>query len=176
MRRQVPAALVVLSALAAATLGCREGLKPVPAENTCPTLPGFCGTVTFHGTVPDSTDWVRVVAYALVPRTATELFGFAGFSEPIPTASDSAFYTCCLLPLGPGTYEWVLVAWKKAGELDTMTAVDLLREIGSYRDPSDSTRLAAVTIVPGRGTSGVDIRADFSRMRSVSDFFPPAAR
>lgn len=171
-RATVPAA--VLAILLCGIQACNDGLKPEPTTRDCPV--GICGTVRFAGAVPDSTDYVRVVVYANVPTTPAELFSFAGFSDPLPLGVDSAFYTCCLTPLQPGTYRWVLVLWKKAGVLDPTTALDLLRETGSYRNPSDTTQLGAVAVTSGTGTPGIDIVTDFRRMRSISDFFPPGSR
>jgi hypothetical protein len=154
-------------------LACDGGLKPEPASTDCRV--GICGTVHFRGALPDSTDYVRVVVYAFVPRTALELTAFAGFSDPLPVGADSAFYTCCITRLPPGPYGWVLVVWKKVGALDVNTAPALLREAGAYLDPADSTSFGTVVVPASGGVGGIDMVADFGRMRSISDFFPPAA-
>lgn len=170
MRFRVAAAVVVPLAL-----GCDGGLKPEIASTNCPT--GICGTVHFRGVVPESTEYVRVVVYAFVPRTANELTAFAGFSDVLPIGADSAFYACCITRLPPGPYGWVLVVWKKKSValLDVTNAAALLREMGSYRDPADSTRFGTVAVPSGGGVGGIDIIADYGRMHSISDFFPPAA-
>jgi hypothetical protein len=168
MRFRAAATLLVLLAL-----GCDAGLKPEPTSAYCPA--GICGVVHFHGVVPDSTDYVRVVVYASVPRTLTELTTFAGFSDALPLHADSAFYNCCITRLPPGAYGWVLVVWKKVGALDATTAPALLREIGSYLDPADSTRFGTVVVPDGGGARGITIAADYSRMHSISDYFPPAS-
>ncbi len=165
MRFRAAAAL-----LASLVLACDGGLKPEPATTNCPA--GVCGVVHFRGAVPDSTDYVRVVVYAFVPTTAAELTAFAGFSDPLPLGGDSAFYSCCITPLQPGTYGWILVVWKKLGVLDVTTAPDLLREAGIYFDPSDSTRFGTVAVPANGGVGGIDMVADFGKMRSISDFFP----
>lgn len=162
-------AVAVLIPLA---LGCDGGLKPETASTNCPA--GICGSIHFRGAVPDSTDYVRVVVYAFVPRTATELTAFAGFSDPLPLGADSAFYSCCITRLPPGPYGWVLVVWKKVGTLDVTTAPALLREMGAYLDPTDTTRFGTVVVPSGGGAGGVNIVADYGRMRSISDFFPTA--
>lgn len=163
------AALLVAAFMA----GCGGGLEPEPASTACPS--GICGTVRFRGAVPDSTDYVRVVVYRTLPTTPGELILFAGFSDPLPLGVDSAFYTCCVSLLSPATYAWVLVVWKKLGTLDFATAPALLREIGSYRDPADTSLLGSVTVPSTGGAPRIDIIADFGKMRSISDFFPPAA-
>jgi hypothetical protein len=160
--------------LALCALGCDAGLKPEVASTNCPS--GICGVVRFRGAVPDSTDYVRIIVYDSVPRSLPDLIAFAGFSDPLPLGADSARYTCCITPLAPGSYAWVLAVWKKVGPLDVNSAPDLLRELGSYLDPADTTMLGAVVVPPGGGVGGIDIVADFGRMHSLSDFFPAARR
>ena len=167
MRLPVPAAVLLLCAL-----GCDAGLHPEVPTTACAT--GICGVVHFRGAVPDSTDYVRVAVYQSLPDSLDQLLSFAGFSDPLPLGPDSAIYRCCITPLAPGSYAWVLVVWKQLGPLDATTAPALLRVAGSYLDPADSTRLGTVS-VDGGGAGGIDIVADFGKMRSISDFFPPGA-
>jgi len=164
------AAAIVLTPLA---LRCDAGLKPEIASTNCPV--GICGTVHFRGAVPDSTDYVRVLVYASVPTTLAQLTSFVGFSDPLPLGADSAFYSCCITRLPPGRYGWVLVVWKKVGILDVTTAAALLREAGAYLDPADSARFGSVLVPSSTGAGGVDMVADFGKMRSISDFFPTAS-
>jgi hypothetical protein len=154
-------------------LSCDGGLRPEIASTNCPT--GICGIVHFRGAVPDSTDYVRVVVYAFVPRTANELTSFAGFSDPLPLRADSTFYSCCITRLPPGPYGWVLVVWKRVGTLDVSTAPALLREIGTYRSPADTTVFGSVVVSDNNGVGGINIVADYGKMHSISDYFPPAA-
>ena len=156
-------------------LGCDGGLQPEYASTYCPT--GICGTIHFSGAVPDSTEWVRVVVYAAVPESASQLTAFAGFSDPLPLGVDSALYACCVVSLPPGSYGWVLVVWKKLSDsaLTVTTAADQLREIGAYPNPADTTQFGVVTVPGGGGTGGIDMVADYGKMRSISDFFPTAA-
>ncbi len=167
-------ASVTAAPLLTLLVACDAGLKPEPASANCAT--GICGVVRFRGAVPDSTDYVRVVVYAFVPTSAAELTAFAGFSDPLPLGGDSAFYSCCVLPLPPGQYGWVLVVWKKQSDsaLSVTTAPALLREAGIYYDPADSTKFGTVVVSAGGGVGGVDMVADFGKMRSISDFFPAA--
>ena len=168
MRSQAAAALL---ALVAAT--CDGGLKPEPSTSYCGA--GICGTVHFIGAVPDSTDWVRVVVYAAVPDSIGQLTQFAGFSDALPPAADTAPYACCITQLAPGAYGWVLVVWKKVGILTTSSAPALLREGGASLDPSVTTRFGAGVGPPTSGASGIDMVADYGHMRRISDFFPAAA-
>ena len=164
---------VAAAALFPLVLSCDGGLQPETATTNCPV--GICGMVHFRGAVPDSTDYVRVVVYAAMPRTLADLVSFAGFSDPLPLGADSTFYQCCILRLAPGPYSWVLVVWKKVGVLDVNTAPALLREMGAYLDPADTTRFGTVVVPNGGGTGGVNIVADFGKMRSITDFFPTGA-
>jgi hypothetical protein len=171
-RRIGRAAGIVAALLAPLALACDGGLKPEPANANCPS--GICGVVHFRGAVPDSTQWVRVVVYATIPTNVNQLISFAGFSDVLPRGADSAFYSCCLTSLPSGTYRWVLIVWQKIGALDVVSAPDLLREIGAYQDPADTTQFGTVVVPPGGGVGGIDMVADYGKMRSISDFFPPA--
>lgn len=156
-------------------LGCNEGLAPRQTPTTCPSgFVGICGTVTFRGTVPDSTAAVFVVAYVKFPTTQDDLFLFQPFPSPPPLPLDSVttsrkqFY---LLPLPSGSYAWVLAAWLKVGILGPTNADSLLREAGYYRDPSDPTKPGTV-VVSGTGTDSIDFVVDFTNMHPVSYYFP----
>ena len=130
-------------------LSCDGGLAPQVASTTCPV--GICGVVHFRGAVPDSTDYVRVVVYDSIPRTLTQVSSFAGLSDPLPLGPDSTRYTCCITPLPPGSYAWVLVVWKKVGPLDVNSAPALLEEAGSYLNPADTAQLGVVTVSASSG-------------------------
>jgi hypothetical protein len=155
-------------------LGCDEGLTPRPTPAACP--PGFvgiCGTVTFRGAVPDSTDAVYVVVYASFPTTQDDLFLFLPAPPPrLPLdsvgTSGGQHYQ---LALPSGSYAWVLAAWKKVGLISPANADSLLREAGYYRDPSDTTKPGTV-VVSGAGTDHIDFVVDFTNMHPVSFYFP----
>lgn len=168
MPRLLRSLLCLLSAGVA--IACNEGLKP---QAICP--PGFqgvCGTVTFRGALPDSTDVVYVVAYATFPQSQSDLFNF----QPLPPPTlrlDSAARAIgqpYALPLPNGTYHWVLAAWKKLGALSQQNADSLLREAGYYRNPADTTQ-PGVVVVNGAAT-GIDFVVDFTNMHPVSYYFP----
>lgn len=157
-------------AVACTALACDGGLAPQPV---CP--PGFigvCGTVTFRGALPDSTDVVYIVAYATFPTTQNDLFTFQPSSPPklLLDSAARAVPQSYTLQLPPGTYQWVLAAWKKQGALSPQNADSLLREAGFYRDPTDTTK-AGVIIVSGT-TTRVDFLVDFTNMHPVSYYFP----
>jgi hypothetical protein len=149
---------------------CNEGLQP---QTVCPAgFQGICGSVTFRGALPESTDVVYVVAYATFPQSQNDLFSF----QPLPPPTlglDSAARTRSqpyALPLPNGTYHWVLAAWKKQGALSQQNADTLLREAGFYKNSSDTTR-AGVVVVNG-ATTGIDFVVDFTNMHPVSYYFP----
>ena len=158
------------------TLTCNDGLQPLAAPTACPRdLVGICGTVTFRGAVPESTDAVFIVAYPQFPRSRNDLFSFqpALPLQPLPLAGPpgpppSTFYT---VTLPNGRYEWVLAVWKKLGTITVANADSLLREAGSYRDRADTTRFGVV-VVNGTGTDSINIVVDFRNMHPVSFYFP----
>lgn len=155
---------------AGAAAACNEGLTP---QTVCPAgFQGICGSVTFRGALPESTDVVYVVAYATFPQSQNDLFSF----QPLPPPTlglDSAARTRAqpyALPLPNGTYHWVLAAWKKQGALSQQNADSLLREAGYYKNPADTTQ-AGVVVVNGAAT-GIDFVVDFTNMHPVSYYFP----
>ncbi|MGH7538803.1 MAG: hypothetical protein ACREMF_09225 [Gemmatimonadales bacterium] len=171
----------VRSALLVAVLSgaaCDDGLTPRPRPTTCPTgFVGLCGTVTFRGALPESTDAVFIVAYATFPTSQSELFDFQPVPPPMllldsAARADSQPY---LLPLPSGTYEWVLAAWKKQGTLTPANADSLLREAGFFRDPADTTQPGSVD-VSGTGRDSINFVVDFTNMHPVSFYFPAAAQ
>ncbi len=173
MSRTALRATLTLGAL----LACDGGLAPTPQSGGCP--PGFtgvCGTVTFRGAVPDSTQVVYVVAYAQFPQTTTDLLTFTPLSPPVldlpGTPADTI--TTYRLPLPAGQYEWILAVWKKVGVLTLQNADSLLREAGYYRDRGNPA-LPGVVNVSG-GLDSIDFVVDFGNMHPVSFYFPPAAR
>lgn len=161
----------------AATLACDGGLAPVAESGVCP--PGFsgaCGTVTFRGAVPESTQVVYVVAYARFPQNTTDLLTFAPLSPPVLDlrglpADTIATYQ---LQLPPGRYEWILAVWKKVGVLTLTNADSLLREAGYYRNPSNAAQPGVVDVMGG--LDSIDFIVDFGNMHPVSFYFPAAVR
>jgi hypothetical protein len=146
-------------------LACDEGLKP--------KVNGIRGTVTFRGALPESTDFVYIVAYQDLPKSQGDLFSFKPFPPPtlfLDSAARAAPQPYAL-PLPNGTYHWVLAAWKKQGALSAQTADSLLREAGYYRNPADTTQIGVVEV--NGVTTGVDFVVDFTNMHPVSYYFPP---
>ncbi len=166
-----PLGLLLLST----ALACNDGLQPRAGahEHPCPSsFQGVCGTVTFRGALPESTDVVYVVAYKTFPKTVNDLFTFTPLPPPTLFLDDASragpqAYTI-LLP--DTTYEWIIAAWKKRGTLSPQNADSLLREAGYYRDPADTSK-PGVVVVNGK-TAGVDFVVDFTNMHPVSFYFP----
>ena len=166
-----------LASTVSALLACDAGLAPVAESGGCP--PGFsgaCGTVTFRGAIPESTQVVYVVAYAQFPQSSTDLLTFAPLSPPVLDLPGSPSDTIATyrLPLPADRYEWILAVWKKVGMLTLANADSLLREAGYYRDPANDTLPGVVNVLGG--VDSIDLIVDFANMHPVSFYFPPAAR
>jgi hypothetical protein len=161
---------IALVAVAAA-LACNNGLQPAPEATTCPAgFRGICGTVTFRGSVPDSTQAVFIVAFDTFPRSQNELFTFQpALPAPLALGTVRDFYT---VPLPDGRYEWVVAVWQKVGTLTPQSARSLLAETGFFRDSSDTTK-RGVVVVNGTGTDHVDFVIDFTNLHPVCTYFPP---
>ncbi|MGH7613207.1 MAG: hypothetical protein ACREMW_04060 [Gemmatimonadales bacterium] len=168
-----------LVAAGLALLSCDAGLAPHAAATACPAgFVGVCGTVTFKGALPESTDAVYVVAFPTFPRSRADLFTFKPFPPMAGLALDSAaraqpqFYS---VPLPEGRYEWVVAAWLKQG-FTVDNADSTLREAGYYRGGGDTTSNGSgIVQVSGTGVDSVDFVVDFTNMHPVSFYFPPLA-
>ena len=159
-----------------ATFACDGGLQPAAEPTSCPAgFVGICGTVRFQGPVPANTHYVLIVAFENFPQSSGDLFTFKPPLPPqLPHGDTVAFY---MLPLEPGTYDWVLAVWKEVGTLTIETADSLLREAGFYRDPLDTLRAVPVVVPAGASADSIDFVVDYTNMHPVSFWFPaPAAR
>lgn len=173
-RRALPATLVL-----AAFVACDGGLEPARDSGACPSgFVGACGTVTFRGALPESTQVVYVVAYAHFPQSTSDLLLFQPLSPPVldlPTAPGDSTATY-QIGLPAGHYEWLLAVWKKIGPLSIDSADALLRDAGYYRNPSNPALPGALDIASGRGRDSVDFVVDFGNMHPISFYFPPSRR
>jgi hypothetical protein len=153
-------------------LACNGGLDPLATPTTCP--PGqveICGTITFRGTVPDSTQAVYVVAYHTFPRSRDSLFNFQPpllELQRLPLDRTSAFYA---IPVTTGRYEWIAAVWVKQG-FTLANADTTLRETGYYRDPADSTQ-PGVVMVTAQGADSIDFVVDFAQMHAPCSYYAP---
>jgi len=160
----------------AAAIACDGGLAPSPATGACPAgFTGACGTVTFRGAIPESTQVVYVVAYQQFPQSTGDLLLFQPLAPPVldlPSgpADTTATYQ---LALPAGRYEWVLAVWKKIGTLTLSNADSLLREAGFYRNPANPAQPGVLDIAGPRDS--VDFVVDFGNMHPVSFYFPASS-
>ncbi|HUL02646.1 MAG TPA: hypothetical protein VLV16_05375 [Gemmatimonadales bacterium] len=165
MRRPALCALLI-----GCSLACNGGLEPTPAG--CPSgFVGICGTVTYRGAVPESTDVIFTVAYETFPTGTADLFKFKPSLPPTIPAGGVPFHYS--IPLPAGRYEWVVAVWKKLGTLNPngSNADTLLRAAGFYRDPTDTSKPGVVVVGTGP-TNSIDFVVDFAHMRRVCDLFP----
>ena len=128
--------------------GCEIGHGIAPNEGT------IRGRVTFLGTWPDSTAEVRAAVYVEYPPS-NFFASLIAFSDPLPLGTPACEYT---VSLRPGTYEWVIVVWRKEGAFWGPESL-----IGTYYAGSDTTWPGAVTVVAGEELGGINITADFDR-------------
>jgi len=157
-------ARAALAAAAAALLACDEGLHPI-------TCSGICGTVTFAGAVPESTQAVYIVAYHTFPRSRDSLFNF---QPPLPSLHAlplGGVPTLYNIPVEPGRYEWVLAVWVKQG-FNLTNADSTLRETGYYRDPADTSQPGAVTVAGGPADT-INFIVDFAHMHPPCHYYNP---
>jgi hypothetical protein len=170
---------VLQAAAVMALLGCDAGLEPERQSGVCPSgFTGVCGTVRFHGALPESTQVVYVVAYARFPQSTDDLLLFQPLPPPVldlPSGPGDTIATY-QLALPAGRYEWLLAVWKKIGALDLTNADQLLREAGFFRDPANPSLAGVIDLVVGQGRDSTDFVVDFGNMHPVSFYFPPVAR
>lgn len=158
------AARVALASAAAALLACNEGLRPI-------TCSGICGTLTFAGAVPESTQAVYVVAYHTFPHSRDSLFNFQPPLPSLHALSLSGAPTFYDIPVATGRYEWVLAVWVKQG-FNLTNADSTLREAGYYRNPADTSQAGVVTVTGGPADT-INFVVDFPHMHTPCHYYNP---
>jgi hypothetical protein len=171
MTRRITGGGAAALAAAAVVLACNGGLGPA---TSCPGG-RICGTVTFQGAEPDSTEGVFILAYDTFPQSRAELFNF---QPPLPLRSLARPFSgskAYSITVPNGTYQWVLAVWQKQGMLTPTNADTLLRETGFYRDAGDTTSHGSgiVTVNAAAGADSIDFVIDFNNMHRVCDYFKP---
>ena len=154
--------------IAVMVLACDGGLEPEPV--CAPTLVGACGTLTFRGAIPDSTDNVFIAAYLTLPQTCNDLIlnRRPVIPSPVPYTGTSTTYS---VALQSGDYHWLLAVWKKIGALHLdATDTTLLRVAGYYRNPADTTQPGVVAVPAGSVARNIDFLVDFDRLQPATDF------
>jgi len=170
MPRRAPPFTALFALLCGAA--CNGGLQPLAPPTSCPRgLVGICGTITFQGTVPDSTQAVYVVAYHTFPHSRDSLFTFQPslpLLQKLPLDGATAFYA---IPVAAGRYEWVVAVWVKQG-FTLANADSTLREAGYYRDGANPS-LPGVVNVYAQGTDSIDFVIDFGQMHPPCSYYSP---
>lgn len=132
----------------AIVLACANGLEPVPFQ-------GISGSISYRGTEPDSTEWIRLGAFREVPATIVDFLSFSAVSDPLSPGADSVSY---LLGLDTGLYRWVPIVWKKAN----VPVPDGLRILGWYTGTDDPFGdPGRFLVVQDTANDGIDLIADF---------------
>ena len=124
----------------------------------------------YRGTVPDSTEWVRLGAFEQVPETLEDLLYLtvsaiqeSAVSDPLPLDADSVPY---VLGLETGLYRWLPVVWKRAG----VPVPNGLRVLGWYNATSDPVGdPKAFLVEPDTALRGIDLIADFDNPLTLEE-------
>ena len=156
----MPLGFCILLAFAAAC-NVDRGLAP-PAQ-------GITGRITYQGSWPDTTEWVRIAVFKKLPATVLDIpLNPPLFSDTLPRFTNSYDYQ---LDVPPGTYEWVVLAWKpyKQFASNQFSGLDTL---GMYALSGTQNQPRAITVPEEGQLPGVDIVADFARLVPVSPILP----
>ncbi len=143
-------------------VACNDhGLEP-PAQ-------GITGRITYSGAWPDTTEWVRIAVFKKLPATVLDIpLNPPIFSDTLPRFVSAYNYE---LDVPPGTYEWVVLAWKPVKQFasNQFSGLDTL---GMYVMPGTQNQPRAIT-VPDKGQiTGVDLEGNFDRLVPVSPILP----
>jgi hypothetical protein len=146
----------LLPPLGALLLACVDGLQPVPFQ-------GIAGGVLYRGTMPDSTEWVRLGVFEQVPETVVDFLTFSAISDPLPLDADSVSY---VLGLEVGLYRWLPVVWKQAG----VPIPDGLRILGWYNATDAPVGDPAPFLIDEESvTESIDLIADYDNPLTLEE-------
>jgi hypothetical protein len=160
--------LVGLAAFCLIGCGVNHGLDVGPPDGT-----GIRGALVFHGIWPGETADVAVAVYKKRPQELTDFFDIAGWDTTVTLGASRFEYT---VPLEePGSYEWVVVAWRPQGGFWDFTSL-----LGCYHVAPD-TLPTPVEVRLGETTKNIDIQAHLDLVRGVdlpdreicTGFLPP---
>lgn len=132
-------------------LACSDGIGPVPFQ-------GASGTVHLVGQPPDSTEWVRVVAYRDLPQSTLDLLRVAQVSDSLPLDSAAVGF---LMALDTGSYAWLPVVWKKR---DAPLSADALRVMGWYTGAEPRGVPGTFRVGRDSQTTNLDVVAEFDNL------------
>ncbi len=144
----------------------------VPActdHGLAPIREGIAGRITYVGAWPDTTEWVRVAVFKKMPASVFDIaLNPPVFSDTLPRFVSSYDYT---LTLAPGTYEWVVLAWKPRKQFAS-SDYSGLDTLGVYSLNGSLNAPASITVPEKEMLTGVDIVADFARLSPPSPILP----
>ena len=129
-----------------------HGLGPEPSER-----PGISGKIIFTGEWPPSTSEIRIAVYKEYPPSS--FLNINAFSDPLPLYVSETDY---FVPLSPGGYGWVVVAWRSATQFWNPDNV-----LGYYKEDPESTEPSSVVVREKTSTNNIDIIADFNNLKSI---------
>ncbi|MDZ7288990.1 MAG: hypothetical protein ONB44_01270 [candidate division KSB1 bacterium] len=134
-----------------------------------PVYEGISGKITFIGTWPDSTEWVRLAVFKEMPATVFDIpLKPPVFSDTLPRFVTSTNYR---LTLSAGHYDWVVLAWKPKKKIAT-SDFSGLDTLGMYADAGNPKSPRGIDVPPKRLLTGIDIVADFSVLQPPSPILP----
>ena len=163
--------LPFLSCLLAVFLpGCNldHGLDVGPPDGT-----GVKGTLIFNGAWPPETADVAVAIYQKRPQSLTDFFNIAGWDTTVTLGTGRYEY---FVPLeAPGTYEWIVIAWRPENGFWNFSSLLGCYHIGQNPLPTP------VEDQLGETTKNIDIQAHFSLVQGAdlpdrqicTGFLPP---
>jgi hypothetical protein len=135
--------------------GCDHGLEAEPGRET-----GIAGRLSFAGEWPEEVGQVAVAVYRQVPSALADFFNLRGADTGVVLGARSYDY---FVPLEEeGTYEWVIVAWRKRDSF-----WDFRSLLGCYHAPGDSLP-TPVVVRQGQVVRGIDIEVDFTVLGNES--------
>jgi hypothetical protein len=145
---------LVISTLLALGCGFGGGLDPGPPDGT-----GIKGTLIFNGAWPPETADVAVAVYQRRPQSLADFFSIAGWDTTVALGVTRFEY---FVPLeSPGSYEWVVVAWRPQGGFWNFSSL-----LGCYHVGND-TLPTPVQVTIGETVKNVDIQNYFDLVQGV---------
>ena len=162
MRKQQFRVVCSFVLIAIAVVSCdNKGLAPLRE--------GISGRITYTGTWPDTTEWVRLAVFKKIPPSAVDIIlNPPAFSDTLPRFVGSYDYDF-ILPAG--TYEWVVLAWKpiKPNASNDFSGLDTL---GMYSPIGQPWQPRTVVVSADQMVEGIGIIADFEVPTPPSPILP----
>lgn len=132
-----------------------HGLDVGPPDGT-----GIKGTLFFNGVWPPETADVAVAVYQKRPQTLADFFNIAGWDTTVTIGVSRYEY---FVPLEkPGTYEWIVVAWRPKEGFWSFSSL-----LGCYHVGNDSLP-TPVEVRLGETTKNIDIQTHLDLVRGAN--------